>query len=252
MSGMVAGWSPDRDDRRVAMIGGTTEFGLFTVAAAGGNPRSLLKKPAKDAVIDYPVGVPAWSKNGKSLAYTGQSGKLYIINAANGQVQATLDMLTFYSADWSPDGQHLVAFAVDKDGKAGIFVLATDGTQAQSIIALSDADVRFANSGEHFMAHDTVLPRWSPDGSQIAFAQMTDEHITGVFTIAAAGGTPQRISSTGSIAYAPAWSSDGKFLAYVSELGSERTIVLADMTQAGLASLTITQIGGCPVWKPGK
>jgi Tol biopolymer transport system component len=228
------------------------------VPVSGGTPRALIKstppKDAKTPAIDAPIGVPSWSPDGKTIAYTGQSGALYLVNVSDGKQKANLTALKFFSADWSPDGKQLVAFAQDADNKVGIFTLNSDGTNMQLLVSLSAADVTFALASDHFFARDTVLPRWSPDGKQITYAAITSGgSIPSVYRIANSAGTaPTLISDSKTTAYGASWSPDGKYLAYMTEDGDQRAITLIDLSQPRFGPIVELRTGGCPVWKPGK
>jgi Tol biopolymer transport system component len=238
-------WS--HDGKQLAAVGGSTEFGLYVFAATGGKPRAVVKKDPKNP--DPPTGIPAWSPNNKTIAYIGQSGILYEVSAANGKLQRKLNTATFLSVDWSPDAKQLVAFGVSSDGKAGIFTLNVDGSNLQTLVPLSEADLSFALTSDHFFTRDTALPHWSPDGKQIAYSAVTGD-ISSVYTIPVTGGNPQQITDPAISAYAPAWSPDGLYLAYTAEVGTERTINVIDLTQPRSGALTDFRIGGCPTWKP--
>ena len=153
--------------------------------------------------------------------------------------------------DWSPDAKQLVAFGVSPEGVTGIFTLNVDGSDLQMLVPLSEADLSFALSSDHFFSRDTALPHWSPDGKQIAYSAVTSD-ISSVYTLPAAGGNPQEITDPAISAYASAWSPDGHYLAYTAEVGAERTINLIDLTQPRFGALTDFRIGGCPIWEPTK
>jgi TolB protein len=116
-------------------------------------------------------------------------------------------------------------------------------------VPLSEADLSFALTSDHFFSHDTALPHWSPDGTQIAYSAVSSG-ISSIYTIPATGGTPQAITDPTISAYAPAWSPDGRYLAYTAEVGAERTVNVIDLNQPRVGALTDFQIGGCPIWKP--
>ena len=91
-------------------------------------------------------------------------------------------------------------------------------------------------------AHDK-WPRWSPDGSQIAF--MSD--ITGeeeLYVIAQDGtGKPQALTKAGkAMRYAPTWSPDGKYIAFSDKDGRVFVVTVADRTQREVARTTRGQI----------
>jgi len=112
-------------------------------------------------------------------------------------VQVTLEPgLEMYPA-LSPDGR-TVAYAAGPDGDRRIFVKAATGGAAVQITR--------EPAGNHF------LPRWSPDGGQIAFSTGG-----GIYVVPALGGTPRLIApptDSSGRAYAT-WSPAGDEIAYV-------------------------------------
>jgi Tol biopolymer transport system component len=95
----------------------------------------------------------------------------------------------------SPDGRS-VAFVSNRDGNYHIYVgLVRGGNLLQ-------------------LTHDPYLesrPRWSPDGTTIAYARLNHSGIWDIWEIPSLGGTPRRLILN---AEDPAWSPDGRSLAY--------------------------------------
>ena len=85
---------------------------------------------------------------------------------------------------------------------------------------------------------NNLFPRWSPDGTRIAFSS-TREGLAAVYVMQADGGAPTRLTERGPCAW-PAWSSDGQRLAFVCSSGipapGEIFVIKADGT--GLTQLT--------------
>jgi Tol biopolymer transport system component/serine/threonine protein kinase len=100
----------------------------------------------------------------------------------------------------SPDGQ-ATAFAADYDGPMRLYVAQRGGRPVAITNTLS---------GYH------RSPRWSPDGSQIAFQSGGT-----IYVVPRLGGTPRALVTPeqGSWVAFPAWSPDGRQMAYVEDHG---------------------------------
>jgi TolB protein len=96
----------------------------------------------------------------------------------------------------SADGRR-VCFAVRTAGKARLYVMAADGTNARPMA--EGLDIRDA-------------PSWSPDGKWIAVVANQEGGAQPLFLLPADGGPPERIVD--GVAYGPVWSPDGRFIAY--------------------------------------
>ena len=63
---------------------------------------------------------------------------------------------------------------------------------------------------------DLKMPRWSPDGKTLAFTAKLGKRKAQIFTVPAAGGTPEELSDADHGVQQFAWSPDGKTIAYVT------------------------------------
>jgi len=113
--------------------------------------------------------------------------------------------------DLSPDGTE-VAFAWNRTGAYELYVAPIAGDR---IIQLTGADSR------------SVWPRWSPDGSQIAFLRDArgDERFA-IWTVDRDGEHERKLTSDDGATHRDlAWSPDGKWIACVTNAGGKRFAV---------------------------
>ncbi len=115
----------------------------------------------------------------------------------------------------SPDGS-TIAYVV------GTYDQSRDS--AHSAVWLASADGSGARRFTSGVALDTE-PRWSPDGSQLAFVSTRHEGKPQLFTISLHGGEPRRHTSSANGVNSPAWSPDGNRLCYVAIVDSDRQTV---------------------------
>src|SRR5438105_6935369 len=110
----------------------------------------------------------------------------------------------------SPDGRQaayvLVTVNAKHDGyETSLWLVATDGLSPP----------RRITSGPHDGA-----PRWSPDGSTLAFLRPKDGH-TQLYLLSLAGGEAQQLTDLPKGAGPAAWSPDGKTIAFTSTTAPE-------------------------------
>jgi dipeptidyl aminopeptidase/acylaminoacyl peptidase len=129
-----------------------------------------------------------------------------LVDVASGSFsQVTPATLHAYEFSWSPDSKHLVFLAANPPGEnnwwvAQLYTEEIAGGRAKSIL-----DTTKVSGSLHGL--QIAVPRWSPDGSQIAFigGLMSDQGSTGgdVYLIPAAGGEPKDVTPgrAASVAY---------------------------------------------------
>ena len=149
---------------------------------------------------------PAISPDGKLVAYSSNSGPegerdLYVRQTAGGQpVRLTSDGAGNTTPDFSREGNRIV-FRSNRDG-GGIYEVPALGGEARLI------------------ARDGLDPRYSPDGSMVAYwvgAPGVAPAVPGggsVWVVPRAGGQPQRVGPGFTNARYPIWSPDGKHLLF--------------------------------------
>lgn len=137
-------------------------------------------------------GGPAWSPDGKKLAYhvggtAGKNRSVWVMNA-DGTDADQISSVPGSFPDWSPDGS-LILFHGEVN--SGIWQIASDG------------------SGEKLLYRYGGYPVWSPDGEQVAYISLTDWYL---WVMNKDGTGNRKLTDHGS--GQPAWSADGQWIAY--------------------------------------
>lgn len=106
----------------------------------------------------------------------------------------------------SPDGTQ-VAYVVGNFDEAK-----NEAHTAIWLASLADGQCRQLTSGET----QDMQPRWSPDGTQLAFVSVRHEGKPQIFLIPVAGGEARRLTNVADGATSPLWSPDGTQICYTS------------------------------------
>ncbi len=147
---------------------------------------------------------PALSPDGQRLAFSWH-GDLWICPAEGGRaLRLTDDPADEQKPAWSPDGRR-IAYSSDRWGNRDLFVIDAETRAVRQLTVHSS---------------DDDAPAWSPDGHWIAFQSSRDSNLDlalndsvfDVWKIPAGGGTATRV--TRFRGENPAWSPDGRWIAY--------------------------------------
>lgn len=108
--------------------------------------------------------------------------------------------------DWSPDGRYFAVSDNDQSGEAtGIYLLGTDGRTRRAL----------SNPPRAEKIYDT-FPRFSPDGSEVAFVRWLSDHHADLFVVGVGTGQLRQLTSDGQGISALQWSADGRELIFTA------------------------------------
>ncbi len=192
-----------------------------------------------------PTATPIGGGHGQILftAVDHSTRMLYLINADGTQLQRLTDASVSRSfAAWSPDGKRIVFITTDQGAFRQIYVMNADGC---GVLKLAEADVPHDFSG------------WSPDGSQIMYTTFGDS--SSFISLVNANGSNPHSAGSAAILFAPAWSPDGKHVAFWGGEGAGFDLYVQDVTGVGdpqqITHLSLQNEPGSPsfnlpVWSP--
>jgi serine/threonine protein kinase len=171
---------------------------LWAINEHSGFFRSTPQAPVQLTTGPMNVGNPVPSRDGKKLFVQGWQprGELLRYDAKSKQLAPYLSGISAMGLDFSRDGDW-VAYNDASDG--AMWRSKVDGTQKLQLV---------------FPPMLAYLPRWSPDGKQIAFFGHPPGEPWQIYVIPAAGGTPELIYRSTINSADPSWSPDGKSLAF--------------------------------------
>ena len=189
-------WTPDGKYFVFQATGGGTE-NLWAIRERG---NFLSSKPAPTQLTTGPmnVGTPVPSTDGKRLFVQGWQprGELVRYDPRSSQFVPYLGGISAMGLDFSQDGQWMA------------YNDATDGTLRRSKV---DGSEKLQLVSPPMVAY---LPRWSPDGKQIAFFGHPPGKHFQIYLISAEGGAPELLYHNDTNLADPNWSPDGKSLAF--------------------------------------
>jgi Tol biopolymer transport system component len=157
--------------------------------------------------------------------------------------QLTTSLANEFDPTFSPDGRK-IAYITDSFGNGGeVMVMDADGNNPLRIT--------YNNPG----TYGCMQPTWSPDSSRLAFTCFSSTGIWNIFLSNADGSGLMNYTSSAVDEFSPAWSPDGKFLAYVQSLDTFETIWLLGINDSGNGLLVSVPVkegsnGSMPAWSP--
>lgn len=235
-----AAWSAD--GRRIAFVSVREDspnpvynWDIYTINADGSGLKRITDLPS-------PAGVrsPAWSPDGSRIAfvwavYPDLGWSIYVMNQ-DGSQQANLTGGKVTGNPlrpiWSPDGERIAFSSWSEINRPqGVYVINADGSGL----------IRVATS-----ALTTGRLAWAPDSSRIAFAP---ERRDGDISVVRVDGTGLNKIAEGR---SPAWSPDGRTIAFVSARSGNDEVYVVNADGSGLRNLTNHPADDrMPAWSPG-
>ncbi|MBF0471087.1 MAG: Tol-Pal system beta propeller repeat protein TolB [Gammaproteobacteria bacterium] len=212
----------------------TTEKRRYRLAVAdsdGYNEQIILTS-------SQPLMSPAWSPDGKQLAYVSfETGRsiIYIQELSSGKRREVSSQRGINSAPrWSPDGRYLT-LALSRDGNSEIYLMEIATGELQRVT--------------HSYAIDTE-PAWHPDGRSLIF---TSDRGGGpqIYSVAIdpeskTAQRPQRLTYEGKYNARASYSPDGKLLTYIHSDSGKYRVAVQDLESGTMRVLTETQLDESP------
>jgi Tol biopolymer transport system component len=238
-------WSPD--GRRIAFVSRRDGNGeVYVMNADGSQKRNLTRDRAND---DYPT----WSPDGRRIAFLRgrlhsnrvpglgvhrwYTYHLYVMNADGSGLRRLTrnpkNLAGTYRLVWSPDGRTIYV---------GRYLVSADG------------------SGARRLPYIPFTAVWSPDGRRIAFARTRGRTGSGpccdaspadIYVMNADGSGTRKLTHNAGYNAEPAWSPDGRKIAFRSTRDGNREIYVMNANGSNQRNLTRNPAqDNRPSWSP--
>ena len=209
---------------------GSNRIDLKVADADGHNPETIVSSTE-------PLMSPAWSPDGRKIAYVsfeGGQSAIYIQEVYTGQRTKVTSFKGINGAPaWSPDGRKL-AMTLSKDGNPDIFVF--------------DLPTRKLRAITRHYSIDTE-PAWSPDSRDLVFTSDRGGKPQ-IYKVSAFGGRAERLTFQNSYNARASYSPDGKLLAVVTNDEGHYRIAVQDLESGVMQVLSQGSLDESPSFAP--
>lgn len=226
---------------------------------------------------DKSESTPRWSPDGRYLAFlSARDGKsqVWLLDRRGGEaVKLTDEKQGVNTFVWSPDSTRLALVMTDPDPDEAATDKAGDDEKekpkpivVRRLFFKRDGEGFLTDRRDHIYVFDIASKKttqitsgpyddrsavWSPDGRSLAFVsnrtEEPDSNVnTDIFLVPAAGGEPKAVVATPVAEGSPAFSQDGRWLAYIAE-GDPKNIwydtnnvAITDLGSPGAAPRVLT------------
>jgi dipeptidyl aminopeptidase/acylaminoacyl peptidase len=240
-------WSPD--GQQIAFARWREPRGIWVMDLAGGTA-------SERRVFDWSEARwPSWSPDGQEILFSHQKGgqledkelcfwgfcftieakphwRLGIVQPIDGTYYEPPSPQISLAPTWSPTADQVVF-----DGEQGLVIQTLDG------------EVSYALTSD---ARDTG-PVWSPDGKKVAFVRRQHDHLE-VYVVDADGRnltrlttTPERPDGTPGNSAGPAWSPDGRHIAFYTDRTGKWEIWVMTANGGGQKPMFPSALDGLPL-----
>ena len=191
-----------------------------------------LEEPARGVGQNF---LPVFSPDGKQIAFMSNrdgNSELYVMNRDGSAVRRLTDNPAIDSTPtWSPTGTQ-VAFTSDRTGSPQIYVIGPDGTGLRRLTFESYAD----------------RATWSPAPyNEIAFAARTGPGFD-IKILSLGDGVTRQITFGEGTNESPAWSPNGRHLAFVSSRAGRNQVFTVDRDGRNVRQVTKDGNNSTPNW----
>lgn len=227
-------WSPD--GRALAFYSNRVSIqrsDIYTLAIDGGSPVRLTFNGQNNWL-------PSWSPDGEHIAFVINYGGINLMNADGSGLRA---LGYGFRPTWSPDGRRLVFYADRReDLRADLYA--------------ADIASGIVNLLLHDVANDWD-PAWSPDGRWLAFSSARSANAE-IYVVEACGAdgvvcpeTTRQLTRNRVADLGPAWSRDGRWLAFTSNSGAYDFIGVVELDEGEMRPLVAGPANfRLPAWRP--
>ena len=207
-------------------------FNLWVADADGESPQSALAS-------SEPIISPAWSPNGRQLAYVSFEARkptIYVHEVATGKRRLVANFKGSNSAPaWSPDGKTL-ALTLSRDGgsQLNLLDLSVAGSEPRRIAQSASIDTE---------------PVFTADGKFIYFVSDRGGSPQ-IYRVSVAGGSPERVTFSGTYNISPTLSPYGRWMAYVSRVNGAFKLHVMELASGNANAITDTIADERPSFSP--
>jgi Tol biopolymer transport system component len=218
----------------------TSLYALPAVVLIGVSCAQTPRQHLSESVRSAPTGAPVSVSNGE-FAFLGPDFTGWLVAPdGSGLRPISLPDTTAMIVPWaySPDGTH-IAYTGYERGDAGDYAIYVSNADGSDVTDLTSTYLDPAENNQGG-------PVWSPDSSQIAFwNDSNDPSAQGIYLMNSDGTGIHKIADGGS----PAWSPDGGSIAFAAAAGEGNDIYSVSIEGSRLTRLTHTSaVEAFPTW----
>ncbi len=184
----------------------------------GYNPQAILTSNA-------PIMSPAWSPNGKQIAYVSfehHRAQIFVSDVATGQRQRITHYPGINGAPaWSPDGKKL-AFVLSKDGSPNIYIKDLRSSKLQQVTFDWSIDTE---------------PSWAPDGRSLLFTSDRGGHPQ-IYSVDLHNHKQQRMTYVGNYNARASYTPDAKEIVMLHRESGVFSIAIQDLASGAVRIIT--------------
>jgi TolB protein len=184
-----------------------------------------------------PIISPAWSPDGKKLAYVSFDNKKPIVYVQELDTGRRIPVANYKGNNsapaWSPDGKKL-AIALSHEAQTHIHLINADKSDRKQLTKTNGIDTE---------------PCFSPDGQTIYFTSDRGNSPQ-IYRMSVEGTDVRRVTFRSDYSISPSVSADGRMLAYISGRGKNYQLQLHDLTTGAEKPLSTASHDESPSFAP--